>query len=240
MRRESASMPERFATVPAWAHWNPVAAERPWTVGVEDEVMLLDAETWSPANRIHEVLDALPASVAPHAAAETHACVVELKGTPHGTVADAAAELNRLRRAVAETMRETLGLRAAVAGMHPIAVGADAAMTSDLRRRELGGTMRALAHREPTMALHVHVAVPDGAGAIRALDGLREDLPLLLALSANSPFWRGRDSGFASMRTPTFSMFPRVGIPRRFGRYEVYVRAVDLMLRSGAIPDPGF
>jgi glutamate---cysteine ligase / carboxylate-amine ligase len=86
----------------------------------------------------------------------------------------------------------------------------------------------------------VHVAVPDGQAAVRALDGLRADLPLLLALSANSPFWRGRDSGFASMRTPVFSMFPRVGIPRHFGRYAGYIRAVEAMLSSGAVPDPGF
>jgi carboxylate-amine ligase len=124
--------------------------------------------------------------------------------------------------------------------MHPLALGADVALACDRRHREIGSTMRALARREPTMALHVHVAVPDGEAAVRALDGLRHDLPLLLALSANSPFWRGRDSGFASMRTPVFSMFPRVGIPRPFGRYAGYVGAVDAMLRSGAITDPGF
>src|SRR3954466_205858 len=90
------------------------------------------------------------------------------------------------------------------------------------------------------MALHVHVAVPDGATAVRALDGLRDDLPLLLALSANSPFWRGADSGFASMRTPIFSMFPRVGIARHFGAYAEYVRAVEAVVGSGAIRDPSF
>jgi carboxylate-amine ligase len=63
---------------------------------------------------------------------------------------------------------------------------------------------------------------------------------VLLALSANSPYWRGIDSGFASVRTPIFSMFPRVGIPRHFGTYDEYIRTVEPMLRSGAIPDPGF
>jgi carboxylate-amine ligase len=100
--------------------------------------------------------------------------------------------------------------------------------------------MRALAYREPTMALHVHVAVPDADTAVHALDGLRSDLPVVLALSANSPFWRGSDSGFASIRTPLFSMFPRVGIPRRFAGYASYVGVLDRMLRSGAIPEPGF
>jgi glutamate---cysteine ligase / carboxylate-amine ligase len=61
-----------------------------------------------------------------------------------------------------------------------------------------------------------------------------------LALSANSPFWRARDSGFASIRTPLFSMFPRVGIPRHFGAYAEYVHAVEVLLVSGAIPEPTF
>ena len=100
--------------------------------------------------------------------------------------------------------------------------------------------MRALTNREPTMAQHVHVAVPDAETAVRVLDGLRGDLPLLLALSGNSPYWRGEDSGFASIRTPLFSMFPRVGIPRRFGSYAEYVRTVDPLLGSEAIPEPGF
>ena len=99
--------------------------------------------------------------------------------------------------------------------------------------------MRVLAHREPTLAQHVHVGVHDQAGAVRALDGLRSALPLLLAVSANSPFWRGGDSGFASIRTPIFGMFPRTGIQRRFGHYAEYVRTVDQLLRTGVIPDRG-
>ena len=100
--------------------------------------------------------------------------------------------------------------------------------------------MRSLAQREPTMALHVHVALPDEAAAVRALDGLRLELPTLLAVSANSPYWRGADSGFASARIPIFSAFPRVGIARHFGNYLRYVQAIDPLLRAEAIPDPGF
>ena len=100
--------------------------------------------------------------------------------------------------------------------------------------------MRELARREPTFALHVHVAVPDEHAAVRALNGLREELPLLLALSANSPFWQGRDSGLASARIPVFQAFPRTGTPRAFGSYEDYVEAVDVLIRCDAIPEPTF
>jgi glutamate---cysteine ligase / carboxylate-amine ligase len=229
-------MPERAP----WAHWNSAGANHPWTVGVEEELMLLDARTWSAANRIEDVLAALPVELAAHASAETHACVVELKTAPHATVAALAAELATLRAALDGVLCDQLGLRAAAAGTHPLAIRSQVAATTDARHREIAATMGALVRREPTMALHVHVAVPDGDAAVRALDGLADNLPLLLALSANSPFWCGDDSGFASIRTPIFSMFPRVGIPRRFGSYARYVDAVGRMLRSFAIPDPTF
>jgi glutamate---cysteine ligase / carboxylate-amine ligase len=229
-----------MAELAPWARWSHAAADRPWMVGVEEEVMLLDARTRSIANRIHDVTAALPATLARHASAETHACVLELKTAPHATVAGVVAELTTLRPALDGVLRDELGLRAAAAGTHPLAVRSEVAVTADPRHREIADTMGALAHREPTMALHVHVAVPDGASAVRALDGLRDDLPLLLALSANSPFWRGCDSGFAAMRSPIFSMFPRVGIPRRFGSYARYAAAVDRMLSSVAIRDPSF
>jgi carboxylate-amine ligase len=131
-------------------------------------------------------------------------------------------------------------LRAATAGTHPLARQDDVDVSTAARYREIEASMRALARREPTMALHVHVAVPDAQAAVRALDGLRADLPVLLALAANSPFWRGADSGFASMRAPLFSMFPRAGIPRAFGTYGDYVRVVERLLRSGAVREPGF
>ena len=100
--------------------------------------------------------------------------------------------------------------------------------------------MRELARREPTFALHVHVAVPEPEAAIDALRGLRAHLPLLLALSANSPFWQGRDTGLASARTPVFSMFPRTGIPRAFADYAEYVEAIDVLVRCDAIPEPTY
>ncbi|HEX6984153.1 MAG TPA: YbdK family carboxylate-amine ligase, partial [Planctomycetaceae bacterium] len=89
-------------------------------------------------------------------------------------------------------------------------------------------------------ALHVHVGVADPEAAIRVSDRIRVHLPVLLALSANSPFWQGRDSGLASARTPLFQAFPRVGIPRAFGDYTSYVEAVDLLIRTEAIPDSTF
>ena len=133
-----------------------------------------------------------------------------------------------------------MGMAAAVAGTHPLASWEDTEVSPGARYQFLYASMRELARREPTFALHVHVAVPDERAAVRALNGLREQLPLLLALSANSPFWQGRDSGLASARIPVFQAFPRTGTPRSFDSYEDYVEAVDVLIRCDAIPEPTF
>ena len=111
------------------------------------------------------------------------------------------------------------------------------AVSSRERHQEVYGSMRELARREPTFALHVHVGLPSGEAGIAAFNRLRAHVPILLALSANSPFWQGRDTGLASARTPLFQAFPRVGIPRAFGSYGEYVRAVNLLLDCDAFPD---
>src|SRR4051794_5961879 len=225
--------------VPAWSLWNTNAAAAPWTVGVEEEVILVSPETWLPVSRCEDVLAALPEDVAPSARAETHGSALELATVPHATVASAAAELGELRRGLAATLEE-LGLRAAVAGTHPTARWEDIEVSPGARYQFVHASMRELARREPTFGLHVHVAVPEPEGALRALNALRLHMPVLLALSGNSPFWQGRDSGLASARTPAFQVFPRTGAPRRFDSYAEYVEAIDVLVRCDAIPEPTF
>jgi carboxylate-amine ligase len=225
--------------LPRWAEWNPEGARSPWTVGLEEEVMLLDPRDWSLASRIDDVLAALPPELAGHAAQETHGSALELASLPHATVAGAVGELASLRAGLAASLGP-LELRAAVCGTHPFAQWSEVEISPGARYRSIYDSMRELARREPTFALHVHVAVPDGESAVCALRGLRVHVPLLLALAANSPFWQGRDTGLASARVPIFGTFPRVGIPRRFVSYAEYVEAVDVLLRCDAFPEPTF
>jgi len=221
-------------TIPHWARWP--AHDHPWTLGVEEEVMLLDGEDLSLASAIDDVLPRLPPSLREHATSETHTSALELATGVHGTVSEAMGELRDLRHGLAAAL-DPLELRAAGAGTHPTAVWHEIAVSSGERHRNIAGSMRALARREPTFALHVHVGVPTPAGAIGALNQLRVHLPLLLALSGNSPFWQGRDTGLASARTPLWQAFPRVGIPRAFASYPDWVHAVDLLVRSQAFSD---
>src|SRR4051794_4870667 len=228
--------PER--TLPAWAEWNTDVSQRPWTVGVEEEVMLLERDG-SPAWRSQDVLSALPETLAAYTRGETHGLALELATDPHATVGAAAAQLRFLRAGLARAVRD-LGLQAAVAGTHPLVRAEEVEVSPGARYQYLHSSLRELARREPTFALHVHVAVPEAELAVRALDGMRAHVPVLLALAANSPFMRGSDSGLASARTPVFQAFPRTGIPREFDTYAEYAEAVDVLIRCGAIPEPTF
>jgi glutamate---cysteine ligase / carboxylate-amine ligase len=226
-------------SLPDWAIWSFEPGRAAWTVGIEEEVMLLDPGSWTLAQRIDSLLPELSPRLAGNVSAETHACTLELATGVHTTVRSAAAELYSLRAALA-TELHGLGLRAAVAGTHPLAHGHEMEVSGGARYQLLHEGLRVLARREPTFALHVHVGVPDAELAVRAADRLRAHLPLILALSANSPFWAGRDSGMASARTPLFQAFPRAGVPRRAGDYATYVERLDALLRAGAFPEPTF
>lgn len=225
--------------LPAWAAWNEARPVGAWTVGIEEEVMLLSPRTWLPASRCEDVLRALPGGVAECARAETHGSALELATAPARTVAEGAAQLRVLRASLAKTL-EGLDLRAAAAGTHPTARWEDVEVSPGARYQFVHASMRELARREPTFGLHVHVAIPEAETALRALNAIRGHLPVLLALSANSPFWQGRDSGLASARTPAFGAFPRTGPPRWFADYADYVEAIDVLVRCDAIPEPTF
>lgn len=221
-----------------WARWHG-AVDRRYTVGAEEEVMLLDCSDHSLAAFGDVVLARLSGPLADHTAPETHAAVIELATGIHAGVAGAVAELTELRLQLAVVL-SGMGLRAASAGTYPLVSSCEARVSGSERYRMVADSMRALARREPTLALHVHVGVPNPEDAIRLLNGLRDAVPVLLALSANSPFSQGRDAGFASSRTVIFGGFPRTGTARRFAGYGDYVGAVDALIASGALPDPSF
>lgn len=217
-----------------WAEWR--AGPSAYSLGVEEEVMLLDPDGWALSQASDAVLPALDPSLAAHTCAETHASALELATGVHATVAEATGELTELRHRLAEGL-EHHGLRAAAAGTHPFTTWRETVTSGGERYRMLFASLRELARREPTFALHVHVGVPDADDALAAMNRLRDALPLLLAASASSPFWQGRDSGLASVRTSLFQAFPRSGTPRAFASYAQYVRTVSDLIECEAIPE---
>jgi carboxylate-amine ligase len=224
------------APPPDWAVWKEGSS---FTVGAEEEVMLLHPSDWTLAQQSARALARMPEPLANHMSDETQGAVVELSSNPHQRVDALAAELHDLRSQL-ESELSLLGLRAACAGTHPFTVWQETVVSSAPRYQAVYGSMRELARREPSLALHVHVGIPDPETAISVLNRMRAHLPLLLALSVNSPFWQGRDTGLASARTPLFQAFPRVGIPRVFEDYSDWAQVVDMLIRCEAFPEASF
>ena len=230
--------PNEPGALPAWSNWG--GGEHPnWTVGIEEEVMLLNTQDLTLAQSIDYVLRTVSPGLAERLTAETHGSAVELATGINSKVGDAIEDLHDVRARLKREL-EPLALKVACSGTHPQAVWYQTVISSGERYQGLYGSMRELARREPTFALHVHVGVGDAEDAMRLYNRMRAHVPLLLALSANSPYWQGRDTGLASARTPLFQAFPRVGIPLYFEDYAAYVEAVDLMIRADCFPEPTY
>ena len=183
-----------MAGMPGWAAWKADGSD--YTVGVEDEVMLLDPATWALDHSFGELRDRLDPDLAKRLSPETHAATIEFETAPAATAADAAAEFTDIRSRLASEL-DGVGAAVAASGTHPLATWEDTELSPDRRYRYLHREMRELARREPTFAMHVHVAISDPELAVATLNRMRVHLPLLLGLSANSPYWQGRDSGMA-------------------------------------------
>lgn len=223
---------------PEWSAWS--GGQHPnWTVGIEEEVMLLNTQDLTLAQSIDYVLRTVSPDLADRLTAETHGSAVELATGVNSKVSEAIEDLHDVRERLKREL-EPLALKVACSGTHPQAVWYQTVISSGERYQSLYGSMRELARREPTFALHVHVGVGDQEDAIKLYNRMRAHVPLLLALSANSPYWQGRDTGLSSARTPLFQAFPRVGIPLQFADYAEYVETVDLLIRSGCFPEPTY
>src|SRR6202162_5210380 len=190
----------------------------PFTVGVEEELFLVDPLTGRQANASDAVQERL-GPVAGTVERELHACQVELISDVCRGAGEAVGMLDGLRRAVLATGAGLLG-----SGAHP-AAGEGGAEINDQARYERTPGLLADAAATPVGGLHIHVGMPDAETAIRAFNGLRRHLPLLQALAANSPFRHGRDTGLASAREVTIRGWPRSGVPRAMRDYEDFCAA---------------
>jgi glutamate---cysteine ligase / carboxylate-amine ligase len=208
----------------------------PFSIGVEEELMLIDAETHDLAHEIEAVLAGIPERLSGQVKPELFQSVLEVATTPCANVGEAADELVDLRRSVSEVAGER-GCMIGAAGTHPFALPENQKVVDRDRYRHLVEQLGYIARQEIIFGTHVHVGINGPDKAIYVADGIRRYLPLLLGLSANSPFWCGQRTGMMSTRTPVFRAFPRVGIPPHYGSWEIYSRRVELMMEAGAIED---
>jgi carboxylate-amine ligase len=208
----------------------------PFTLGIEEELMICDAESLELSQSIDVILGDLPDDLPGEVKPELMQSVLEVATRPCSGVAEAGEQLRELRRGVREVAARN-GLAIGAAGTHPAALYEDQLIVDRPRYRELAAELSWIAEQELIFGTHVHVGIDDAEKAIYVADGMRGYLPLLLAMSSNSPLWRGRATGMMSSRTPVFRAFPRVGIPPYYGTWDIYSHRVEQMMRGGAIPD---
>jgi len=209
----------------------------PYTLGVEEEYMLLDPESLDLVQHIEMVLDAIQGDeLAGRLNAELMQSVLEIATPVCRTAGDVMEELTTLRGYVRDVARGQ-GLRVGSAGTHPFSLFERQRITAKDRYHALIDQLQYVARRELIFGMHIHVAVDDPDKAIQIVNGLLPHLAPLLALSASSPFWRGEPTGLASSRQIVFSAFPRSGPPPRFRDYEDYASVVGQLERTGCIAD---
>jgi glutamate---cysteine ligase / carboxylate-amine ligase len=207
-----------------------------FTIGIEEELMLLEERGLGLAQGIETVLQSVPQELEGQVKPELMQSVLEIATTPCPDVRTAGEQLRTLRHAVTE-ITESHGMRLAAAATHPFALFEDQEISDRPRYHELVAELGYIARRELIFGTHVHVGIEGADRAIYVADGIRRYLPLLLALSANSPFWRGSATGLMSTRTVIFRSFPRQGIPPHYGTWEIFSNRIELMMRAGAIED---
>jgi glutamate---cysteine ligase / carboxylate-amine ligase len=213
-------------------------ASAPYTVGVEEEFQLVGPSSFALVPAIEDVLAARDAAglFAGSITSELFASCLEARSPVCGTVAELASELTALRRRV-RGLVERCEVRLAAAGTHPFSDATAQPITAGERYRRVEEEMGWAARMQAIYGLHVHVAVPDEEHAIRAVNALSRHVPLFVALSANSPFWRGVDTRLTSARAKIFGLVPRSGLPphfRSWGDFECYV---DTLVGAASIPD---
>jgi glutamate---cysteine ligase / carboxylate-amine ligase len=205
----------------------------PFSIGIEEELMIVDDGSFDLVCAIERLLEETSNDqIRP----ELMESVLEIATPPCATIADAYRSLVGLRREVCALARNQ-GVAIGSSGTHPFARWEDQRIVQRPRYRDLIDALRFVARQELIFGLHVHVGIDDPDTAIYVADGMRVHVPILQALSANSPFWRGDATGMMSTRTPIFRAFPRVGIPPFFGDWDNYSRQITFMVESGVIHD---
>jgi carboxylate-amine ligase len=207
------------------------------TVGLEEEFSILDPATLELVPRFEQLREAARADALlyEHITGELISSEIEIVSGPGADLHDAQARQRERRRrlfALADAHGVTLG----ATGTHPWADYREQAIIDTEHYRRVQDDLKYVAWRNNTFSLHVHVGVRDLDRAVRVCDRLRPELPLLLAISANSPYLDGRDSGLHSARTQSFTRsFPRCGIPDAFGGWRAYRDYIELLVRTRSI-----
>jgi len=214
-----------------------MAIQPSFTIGIEEEYQIIDPQTRELKSYITQLLEAGKMTLfEQYVKPELHQSIVEVGTKVCQNATEARTELVKLRKGIIELAAQT-GLKIAAAGSHPFSSWKEQEITPFERYAGVRQDMAELAQRLLIFGTHVHIGIEDPEFLIDAMNVGRYFLPHVMALSNSSPFWMGRETGLMSYRSIIFRNFPRTGIPRDFGSYAEFKHFVDVMVRTGSIPD---
>jgi glutamate---cysteine ligase / carboxylate-amine ligase len=205
-----------------------------FTLGVEEEYMVIDPKSRELTSHDQKIVDIAANVLKDHVKAEMHQAVVEVGSGICNNIDEAHRDIRRLRKVVSEVAGE-LGFQIGASGTHPFSHWSKQLITPNPRYDEIVNEMQEAARSNLIFGLHVHVGVADKNMAIHIMNAVRYFLPHVYALSTNSPFWEGRNTGFKSFRTKVFDKFPRTGVPDYFNDWDDFTNYVNLLIKTRCI-----
>src|SRR6266566_2399377 len=208
-----------------------------FTLGIEEEFQIIDPETRELQSHIQQILDGGKMILKERVKPEMHQSVVELGTEICGDARVARQQVVHLRSELAK-LAERDGLKIACAGTHPFSHWMDQLITAHERYATIVKDMQQVARANLIFGLHVHVGIPDREEAIDVMNQARYFLPHIYALSTNSPFWLGQNTGLKAYRQMIFERFPRTGIPDAFESLSEYEDYCKLLVKTGCIDNP--
>ncbi len=208
-----------------------------FTIGIEIEFQLLDQQDLSLCPRAVEILSSLPTELETRIKPEFIQSMVEVNTSVCHSVQEAESDLKELITYL-ENMANKQGCSIFASSLHPFSSYRDQKIYPDPRYEEILKELQLIGKRLITQGLHCHIGLGSGHAAIKVFDNLRPFLPMLLALSASSPYLEGKDTGFASFRSKLFDALPRSGMPDSLESWDNYCQLVMLLKKCGIINQP--
>lgn len=205
-----------------------------FTLGIEEEFQVIDPVTRELRSHMHEIVEGGKVILKEQVKAEMHQSMVEVGTNICYNISEARKEVTHLRKMVAKLAAKQ-NLRIAAAGTHPFSHWQDQLITDQPRYHEIVNEMQDAARSNLIFGLHVHVGIENREQGIQLMNSARYFLPHIFALSTNSPFWLGRNTGFKSYRVKVFDKFPRTGIPDAFASAAEYDRYINLLIKTKCI-----
>jgi carboxylate-amine ligase len=205
------------------------------SIGVEEEYQTIDPHTRDLKSHIQaEIVEKGRTILAERVKPEMHQSVIEIGTGVCDSISQTRGEITKIRREIIKLARSH-GLRIAAAGTHPFARWQAQEIYPDERYKTIVEDMKIVARGNLIFGLHVHIGIEDRETQIQIMNGARDFLPHLLALSTNSPFWEGMDTGLKSYRCKVFDKFPRTNIPDLYDSWSEYENYVNLLVKTGCI-----